>query len=188
MQGLSGWYTEEYEEVCGGRNRVPDTRECLLKWVTHLNSIGMSEAAPWEEQPSYSSLCHQCLVLLCLLKNNKMNGGSQRSRKPDPCHGLELSNFFQKGIKIIINICGVYLDQPGYPVHFYISITNYLKGTLRKQSYLQLHQNEEDNLGMNLTKEIKDMHLTHWWRRLPFDDQNQLTKDLIYISKITSTI
>lgn len=22
---LSGWYTEVYEEVCGGRNRVPDT-------------------------------------------------------------------------------------------------------------------------------------------------------------------
>ena len=134
-------------------------------------------------------LCATSAWCFCVYwRNNKINGGSQRSRKPDPCQGLELSNFFQKGKKIIINICGVYLDQTGYPVHFYISITNYLKGTLRKQSHLQLHQNEEDNLGMNLTKEMKDMYLTHWWRRLPFDDQNQLTKDLIYISKITSTI
>lgn len=119
----------------------------MLAEMSHTFEFWMSAAAPWEEQPSYSSLCHQCLVLPCLLKEQH---NEWRNRKKYPCQGLEPSNFFQKGIKIIINICSVYSDQPGYPVHFYIRITNYPKGKLRKQSHLQLHQNEEDNLGMNL--------------------------------------
>ena len=39
---------------------------------------------------------------------------------------------------------------------------NYQKEKLRKQSYLQLHQKRITYLGINLTKEIKDLYLKNY--------------------------
>ena len=41
-------------------------------------------------------------------------------------------------------------------LHFYMPVINYKEEKLRKQSHLQLHQ--KNNLGINLTKEVKDLY------------------------------
>lgn len=44
-------------------------------------------------------------------------------------------------------------------LHFYIPIMKQQKKKLRKQSHLQLHQKTIRYLGINLTKELKDLYL-----------------------------
>ena len=66
-------------------------------------------------------------------------------------------------------------------MHFYIRKANHQKGKLRKQSHLQPHQKKKKFLGVNLTKEVKDLYSennktlmketkgdTHRWKSIPY--------------------